>query len=116
MNESNSFEKIVFALDRSAKSAAIALNQLGKACELLKGREIKSKRDAYSLDVASLVYQELVRRRRRFLPSQVIRKITKRLPISDYQREEAIKHLQGGFVANRNFFQNSNCLKLDLTI
>lgn len=56
----------------------------------------KYKPDGFTMESAAVVYKAMMHRKRSFLPAQVIRKLIKRTRMTDYQRQDAIKHLQGG--------------------
>jgi hypothetical protein len=61
---------------------------------MLVGR--KYKPDGFTMKAAACVYEAMLNRKKSFLPAHVIRKLIKRIPMTDYQRQDAIKHLQGG--------------------
>lgn len=60
----------------------------------------KFKGDGYTKEAAVAVYQEMLNKKQCFLPAQVIRKLVKRIEMTDFQRQDAIAHLQGGLGAN----------------
>lgn len=62
-----------------------------------------NKVDDYTMDAALAVLKEMYKRKQKFLPATVIRKILRPLHLTDLQRQYGIKYLQGRLgISNRS--------------